>query len=404
MTPARATPAHAAPKASRGGRLAALLLGVLFALLLAEALPRLVPQLMPAPLRAIQRLYNARQAWESMMRGDPHLGFVLRPGLDMRFPSEGREIHIVTVTPGVDGIGYRDIGTLPPFDAIALGDSFTFCDDVPAERCWVRRLAEATGQSIATLGMNGYSTLAEARLLTRVGPRLGPRLVLLGVFPNDFKDNVNFDQWSRTGSDDYWQWMRRRSRGDLAEALTSHSVVYQLIDGARRYGRRQTYHHQEGGLDFIFRADDWWQEVLRDPENAPGWRLMQQALGEMKRTAAGMGAELVVLLFPFKEQVYWDIVRRHQPEVANLDVEAPLAMIGRFCDREGIAHCDLIGALRAEADRGRQLYLSVSAHWNDDGNAVVARALQDCLARRALLEPTQARVATSAAPSKRPQN
>jgi hypothetical protein len=252
--------------------------------------------------------------------------------------------------------------------------------------------------------MNGYSTLAEARLLTRVGARLRPRLVLLGVFPNDFKDNVYFDQWTRTGSDDYWQWMRRRSRGDLAELLTSHSVLYQLIDGARRYGRRRTYRHDEGGLDLVFRADDWWREVLRDPEKSLGWRLMQQALGEMKRTATSLDAELVVLLFPFKEQVYWNIVRRHQPDVADLDVEAPLAMVARFCDREGIAHCDLLGPLREAADRGRQLYLSVSAHWNDEGNAVAARTIEDCLARQALVAPIRAGVTTSAALRQRPQD
>jgi hypothetical protein len=391
-----ASAAGAAP--SRAVKILAVMVGLLGGLALVETLPRLAPQLMPGPLRAIDRLYSAREAWQGMMQGDRQLGFVLRPGLDLQFPSEGRQIHVRTVSPGVAGISYRDLGTQPPFDAIAIGDSFTFCDDVPVEACWVRHLGEATGLSVATLGVNGYSTLAEARLLERVGPQLSPRLVLLGVFPNDFKDNVYFDRWTHTGTDDYWLWMRRRQRSDFVEALTRHSVVYQMIDGARRYGSRRTYHHQEGGLDFVFRGDDWWQQVLEAPEDAPGWGLMQGALREMQRSATAMGAQLVVLLFPFKEQVYWDIVRRYQPDLATVDVEAPLTMVSRFCEREGIIACDLLGPLRAEAGRGRQLYHSVSAHWNDAGNTVAAQAVAACLARRGLMAPAGTHAALSAGP------
>jgi hypothetical protein len=78
---------------------------------------------------------------------EPRRGFTLRPGLDLGFPSEAGEIRVRTLDSGVDGIGYRDIGTKPPFDAIALGDSFTFCDDSPVESCWVRLLSERTGLS-----------------------------------------------------------------------------------------------------------------------------------------------------------------------------------------------------------------------------------------------------------------
>jgi len=387
------------PGSPRGSRLAVALLGLvglLAGLALVETVPRLVPQLMPGPFRALNRLYDAREAWQEMMRGDRELGFVLRPGLDMQFPSEGRQIAIRTVAPGVDGIGYRDIGTRPPFDAVALGDSFTFCDDVPAEHCWVRHLSEASGLSIATLGTNGYSTIAEARLLARVGRRIAPRLVLVGVFPNDFKDNVYFDQWTRTGSDDYWRWMRERRRGDFGEALLRHSITYRVIDGARRVRRRRTYHHREGGLDLVFRADDWWLETLRNPDGAPGLRLMQEALRAMQATAAAMDAELVVLLFPFKEAVYWDVVRRYDPAFEALDVDGPLAAVGRVCAREEIAVCDLTAPLRAEAARGRQLYHAVSAHWNDEGNAAAARAIHDCLRRRGLVA-TAGRAAVAAA-------
>ena len=111
--------------------------GLLLGVIVVETIPRLLPGLMPRKLQAVQRIYDARDVWEDMMRGDKDLGFALKPGLDLRFPSEGGEIEIRTTDVGVGGIGHRDIGTRPPFDAVALGDSFTFCDDSSVSACWV---------------------------------------------------------------------------------------------------------------------------------------------------------------------------------------------------------------------------------------------------------------------------
>ncbi len=382
-------------------KLFALSLGVLMAFALIETLPRLLPGLMPAKVRSVVRIYDARASWERMMQPDAQLGFSLRPGLDLKFPSEGREIGIRTTSLGINNLGFRDIGTSAPFEAVALGDSFTFCDDSPAEACWVKLLSDRTGLSIATLGVNGYSNLAEARLLAKVGEHLKPRLVLAGFFPNDFKDNLHFDNWTRSGTDDYWTWMRRQRRSDASDLLARYSVTYRLIDAARRYGRRDTYRHREGGLDFMFRADAWWRKVVENPGGTKGFGLMRKALRDMKEQAASLDAELVVLLFPFKEQVYWHIAQQYQPEghvYTREQIEAPLAAVREFCDQEGLRCCDLTDALTARALQGKQLYLPVGAHWNDLGNAVVAEETQRCLSELSLVE---AGAATDGVPGSR---
>ena len=341
--------------------------------------------------------HRARQAVERgvlagrqrlLDQGDAELGFVLRPDLDFAFPSEGREIDIKTVGLRDHGIAYRDIGTEAPFDAIALGDSFTFCDDAPTSSCWVRHLGELTGLSFATLGVNGYSNLAESRLLAKVGPDLAPRLVLVGFFPNDFKDNLHFDNWTRSGTDDYWTWMRRKRRSDLSEKLARNSFIYRLVDAARRYGKRQTFEHNEDGIEFVFRADGWWKTVLANPGQTPGFKLSERAFREMKSTADEIGAELVVLLFPFKEQVYWDIARRYTRDGDKLelaDIDAPVDAVKRSLEAAGIDYCDLAPDMRAEARKNRQLYLRVGAHWNDEGNRVAADSIAACLTRKGLV-------------------
>ena len=361
-------------------------LGVIFSVAVLEALPRLLPGIMPKKVQAVQRIYDARNSWEGMMRSNRDVGFALRPGLDIDFPSEAGQIGVRTLDSGVDGIGYRDIGTQPPFDAIALGDSFTFCDDSPVESCWVRLLSERTGLSFMDLGVNGYSNLAEARMLGKIAPKVRPKLVLVGFFPNDFKDNVHFYNWTRSGTDDYWTWMRRKRRSDVSEWLARNSVLYRLVDAARRYGKRTTFEYKDDALDFVFRSDDWWRGVVDRAEIAPTYELTQQALTELAEAAKRDGSKLVVLLFPFKEQVYWDVARRYVDEdLKGLDVDAPLKTIGAYLTDKSIAYCDLTGDLRAHAQKGEQLYLRTSAHWTAAGNRVAAQSVADCLAAKGLV-------------------
>jgi hypothetical protein len=101
--------------------------------------------LLPGDVRGLERVYAGRAKWEEMMVSDPELGYRPKPGLDMLYPSEGRNIVVRTTAHGLGDIGFRDIDTKPPFDAIALGDSFTFCDDVRSKPAGCAFWANAPG-------------------------------------------------------------------------------------------------------------------------------------------------------------------------------------------------------------------------------------------------------------------
>lgn len=363
--------------------LAALLLGSFFAIALIETIPRLVPDLMPKKLRSVLRLYEARSSWEDMMRGDTELGFVVKPDLALEFPSEGRSIDVKTVALTDDPIGFRDIGVRAPLDAVVVGDSFTFCDDTTVEACWVRQLGEMTGLKFASLGVNGYSNLAATRMLEKVGTKLEPKIVLATFFANDFKDNLHFHNWTESGTDDYWQWMRRKRRSDTSEMFAQKSILYRLFDAARRYGSRTTFEYKENDLDFIFRSDGWWRTVLSNPGNTPGYRYTEEAIQKFRLLTSRANADFMMVLIPFKEQVYWDIARRFDPDGENLeaeDIDAPMNAVRSYLEERGIAYCDLTGPMREAAANGPQLYLRVSAHWTDYGNQKAAEFVRDCLA------------------------
>ena len=366
-----------------------LLFGLGVGLALVEVVPRVIPHLMPKGFRGLERVYTGREKWEKMMVGDPYLGYRPKPQLDILYPSEGRNISVRTTSYGLGDIGFRDIGAHPPFDAITLGDSFTFCDDVPVASCWVRQLADVTGLAIGTLGVSGYSTLAEARMLERYGRQLKPRLVLLGLFANDFNDNLDFDEWVHSGTDNFWDWRQgKQGRGHVGHWLAEQSMIYRLVDGALRAHKQTSYTYKQGNLDLVFRTDRWWlpaSDAKRVREREHGWELMQQALLDMHANAAAVGADLAVVLIPAKEEVYWDIVHPSTAAAETTAVDHPLAVVRDFCTAKGIHYCDLTAAMQAAARRGRQLYLRVSGHWNDDGNALAATTIARCLKDRGLL-------------------
>lgn len=365
-----------------GQKMTKLIVGLLFGLVLSEVTLRVIPRgLLPQEFGILDRVYTARGAWQDMMTGDPYLGYKLKPDLDIMFPSEGRSIPYKTTSYGLGDIGFREIGSKPPFSVVVVGDSYALCDDVPAEACWVRHLGAKTGLSIGTLGVNGYSTLGEARILERYGLQFKPKVVLVGVYLNDFKDNMNFESWSKSGTDNLWVWLgHQRGRGQFGRWLADNSVIYRMIDGAMRARGRDIHKYKDENVDFVFRMDRWWLQLLKNTEDDPGFHLMQRALLKMKELSSSIDAELVVLLFPSREQVYWNLAQRFAPhEGKSLDPDHPLDVVRDFARENGIKFCEYADPLRAEAAKGRQLYHRISSHFNDDGNLAASDVTSRCL-------------------------
>lgn len=269
-----------------------LVIGVVLGIAMSEVALRYMPRtLLPGEFRIVDRAYRGRVKWSEIMVGDRYLGYKFRPQLNFLYPSEGREIPVRTTNYGLGDIGFRDLGTTPPFDAITMGDLLAFCDDVPVDGCWEHHLGQAAGLSVATLGVGGYSTLAEARLLSAHGGTLKPRLVLASVFANDFNDDTDFEEWTRNGTDNFWNWRgEREGRGPLGRWLANHFMTARIVDGVLRTRGPKPYTYKKNGLDFVFQR--WWLTPLdaeRAHERERRWQLMQKALLDMRATAEHRG-------------------------------------------------------------------------------------------------------------------
>src|SRR5262249_19376168 len=87
---------------------------VAFEVILA-AFPR---ERLPGALRTINTFYARRAEWNTLIAGDAYLGFKLRPDVEVRWPFEAGTVAVRTTSHGLGPLGFRDIGTRPPFHVI----------------------------------------------------------------------------------------------------------------------------------------------------------------------------------------------------------------------------------------------------------------------------------------------
>jgi len=72
--------------------------------------------------------------------------------------------------------------------------------------------------------------------------------------------------------------------------------------------------------------------------------------------------KLVVLVFPFKEMVYFDVIRN---QVLDLDITRPSRIVLDLCHKHGITCVDLTAGLLAH--RNERLYWDYDHHLNKVG-------------------------------------
>ncbi|MFT7621219.1 MAG: hypothetical protein ACI9WU_000380 [Myxococcota bacterium] len=130
------------------------------------------------------------------MSDDPQLSYVLRAGSEFDF--EGFHILIPPSRVVISDQGLRERPVMVPRPAgerriICLGDSFTFGWGVDVEHTWCRKLEEILGppwRSI-NLGVPGYNTSQQLRLLQKVGLAFEPEVVLLMFNKTDLEPAVD---------------------------------------------------------------------------------------------------------------------------------------------------------------------------------------------------------------------
>lgn len=261
-----------------------------------------------------------------------------------------------TLTYRINSLGLRDReierqkapGT---FRILGIGDSFTFGTGVRREHLYLTRLQELFDVEnpgrieVLNLGVMGFNTAHELALLREIGTGFDPDLVIVFYVLNDAKVLP----------------IRAARKTAPSEPVDTRSVSLLLDHVRARLASRRSR-----------------DEAIRNTRadylpGAPGWRLVQRSLSQMRDLARERGFELAVIIFP----VMWELNENHPYAEIHATVTAS-------AERLGLPVLDLFEAFRGED--GPSLWVHPSnQHPNERAHAIAARAIHAWLVEERLV-------------------
>ncbi len=283
----------------------------------------------------------------------------------------------------------------PVLRIAALGDSFTFGYGVQEEQAWPRRLeqllrerAQGGGVEVLNLGVGGYGTAQEARLLRRRWEALRPDLAIVALYVgNDPADDARETARRAAAASQRPAAADAPGRGPssmeplkrwLGSRLHSYSFVATRADELLvRLGLRNLVYPFE-------------MEVLLAPEPphvAQAWTATGRALSDLAALPGEGGPRVLVVVVPMKHQAsdaVWARVESYYGSLAGaaardgFDRLLPQRRVEDLCARAGVARLDLLEGLRASAPPGgdaADLYWPRDQHWSPAGHEAAARLI-----------------------------
>jgi hypothetical protein len=135
---------------------------------------------------------------------------------------------------------------------------------------------------------------------------------------------------------------------------------------------------------------------LRDPYGIPdekfesAWQSSAQQIEAAVQESKRIDATFVLLYFPQKEEVYWELAKERikNVEVFKERIHRLRNRVMAFCAARKLFCLDLTPPLKSRGLRGEKFYYPVDIHWNEKGNTLAAQEIYRFLREKKLLEVT----------------
>jgi hypothetical protein len=291
------------------------------------------------------------QAVQDRLALDPDVGFLWKPDIaasdGVVLPWYDQVVEPLTTDAwgfrnAPRAIEWRSEGRL--VDVVGLGDSFMH------DAAYVfHELFGQTGLFYYNLAMHRHSPPQYNRILADRVATLRPRVVVYGIFENDFREARDFEAWRASGLD----WFSFHSGTWAGPPVATGAVT--------RFARRSFpgfygFHRSvtRGGRA---RRDARWLEDH-------GAAAMTAYLVEAAAIARDQGTTLLLVTIPSRTTV----LEAPTPEAVSMaEVRADLAS-------QGVPVLDVTAAFHAAIDPST-LYYRIDAHWNERGMLVAGFAI-----------------------------
>lgn len=251
----------------------------------------------------------------------------------------------------VNNLGFRGTGIIPmekppgAYRILCLGDSYTFGAYVDDDRTWPAQLgATMDGRvpgrqaQVINAGISGFTIEDELAFLKEHGLSLSPDMVIVAFVLNDLADLTR-----RVSSREVLRQSVEENARSWLGPLKVHlrqTATYNALFILKARFRAAT-----GGDDTIQQVDI--RHLLRppyDPETLALFDAYAERLAEMKAILEPRSVPLVLVIFPYWEQISRD---------ASDEAQRRLTEIAR---RIGVPVVDLLPAYRRQDPSGRKFF------------------------------------------------
>lgn len=308
-------------------------------------------------------------------------------GLRIRFDRDvGYEVE-PPLKSELNNVGFRGTAIRPgdgKKKLILLGDSMIYGWGVPYEKTLTARLIRSLGDGwdVVNMGVVGYGPDQSYVQLKKIGLKLKPTHVILGVFPaNDFKD-IDRVKLFEPGKDGR---VRKTKRSLIDRYLSRLEVInffrYLKFALDAKMGR-DTAASPAGRLFYEFFEDNYDFDLLSHPDSAVSKRkieLMRCLLRSFHEDLKKRGISFLVLIIPSYETLYApeELKERGVPSGGTArDVQ----LVESICREERIPTLNLLPPFRKNPEKLLGNPPS-DRHLNPQGHAAAATLIRNALRR-----------------------
>ena len=284
--------------------------------------------------------------------------------------------------------GFRSAPARYPLDVMTFGDGFTFCWTEYAD-CWVTQLAERYGNWF-NAATPGTGTAGQFALMQQIVPPTKPRLVIWTWYADDLRDSYRYDiiKIGAAPFAYYLPLINPSTKPLNASAMFMTVRLVELALGLNHDPNRVNYEvaRVNNHNTRVAAPERPHPAALSWGANRYGLYRAQEMFDQARRfLREQVGAELLIVLIPTKEEVYGDSLRaRFGAAYVDAAGEARRALI-EYLEANGFKFVDALPALQAAAQKGEVPYYSMSEYLNANGNKVLAQAVAEHLDREQLL-------------------
>jgi hypothetical protein len=293
-----------------------------------------------------------------------------------------------------DRWGYRNPLSLAQADVVLIGDSYVEGWYVSDAQTLAHHLQAQLGRPVVNLGVAGYGTLQELRLLKQEALHFQPKVVVWFFFEgNDLDDDARFENF--LAGDPFSPAETQANPQGLAwnQGWQQRSFTLAALRQLRRWstpvlpshppyvGRLVVPGQPEQTIYFAdYAARSWgiWE--------ADRWQRARDTLQQAVEFCHAQGIPMLFVLVPIKFRVYRPFVQFAADSPCRTWRIWPLSsLFTTFCQAAEVPCLDVTELFQHAIRTGSMPYAAVDSHWGPAGHALVAKRLALELAQRGWL-------------------